>query len=188
MDDGLEGGTVGEGEGTTAGIDEEFLGQGAGDEILVLEDDFAELLEGLEARAVFEGAVLFDVGAFGVGFTFGDFFALAEGAIPRPFATDGVEYLESEAGGIDVVVTAGARFFRAVFRELIADGDRATDVGFDSRDARRWRGDGLGEDLIEKPDATEDGGGVGAIGGDFEYAGLGEEAAANGVVRNLYDA
>ena len=159
------------------------MGQGAGDEVVVFEEELAEFVEGLEGGAVFESAVLFDVGAFGVGFAFGDFFTLAEGAIPGAFAADRIKDFEGEAGGIDVIVAAGAGLLGAVFGELIADGDGATDVGFDSGDTGwRWR-DGAGEDVVEDPDAAEDGGGVGAIGGDFEDAGVSKDAATDGVGR-----
>lgn len=149
--------SISEGERAAGGIDEKLLSQGAVDEIFVLEQDLAELFEGFKGGPVFKGAVLLDVGAFGVRFALGDFFALTEGAIPATFAADGIEDLEGKAGRIDVIVTACARFVGAVFCELVADGDGAPDIGLDRRDAGRgWR-DRPGEDLIENPNATEDG-------------------------------
>ena len=153
----IEGGAVGEGEGAAAGVDEEFLGEGARDEGFVFQEELAEFLEGFEGGAVFEGAVFFDVGAFGVGFAFGDLFAFAEGAIPGAFAADGVEDFEGEAGGIDVIVAAGAGWVGAVLGELIADGDGAADVGFDGGGAGWWWWNGAGENLVEDPDAAKDG-------------------------------
>ena len=152
----VEGGAVGQGEGAAAGVGEEFLGEAFGDEVLVFQEDLAELLKGFEGGAVLEGAVFFDLGAFGVGFALGDFFAFAKGAIPGAFAADGVEDFEGEAGGIDVVVAAGAGWVGSVFGELVAEGDGAADVGFDSGDAGWWRWDGAGEDVVEEPNAPED--------------------------------
>lgn len=127
------------------------------DEVFVLKEDLAKFSEALEGGAVLEGAVLLDVGAFGVGFAFGDLFALTKRAVKAAFAADGVEDFEGKAGGIDVVVAAGAGFVGGVFVELVAEGDGATDVGFDSWNAGRWRWDGAGEDLVEEPDAAKDG-------------------------------
>ena len=131
--------------------------------------------------------MLFDVGTDGVGFAFGNFFAFAERAVEGSFAANGVEDFEREAGGINVIVAAGAGFVGAVLGELVADGDCAADVGLDGGDAGGRGRDGFGKDLIEDPDSPQDGRGVGAIGGHFENAGLGEEAAADGVVGDFHD-
>ena len=58
--------------------------------------------------------------------------------------------------------------------EHLAEGDRATDIWFDTGGSGWRRGRRGAEDTVQHPSAAHDGGGVIPVGGDLEDAGVGE--------------
>lgn len=163
-EDVVEGATVREADGCAGGIDEQLLGEIAGDGGLFAgEQELLEVADVLEGGAVGEGASGIDGegvvegealageadAGFGLGF-------VSSGPVALAPAAHDVETFEGEAGGIDFAVAGGAGGVGTVFVELLTDGDGAADVGFDGRDAG-GRGGFKAEDAFHDPDAAEDG-------------------------------
>lgn len=109
--------------------------------------------------------------------------ALSDAAEAIAPAADDVVVFEGEAWGIDDAMATVAGFGVAMFVEEFAEGGGAADVGFDAGNAWRRRGRFGAEESVQDEDAAHDGRGVGAVGGDFEDAGVGEDAAAFAIVR-----
>src|SRR5687767_7427001 len=59
-------------------------------------------------------------------------------SVTRAPATNGIEVFESESWRIDSDMARRARSIGTVLVQLIADGNRAANIGFDRRNAR-WR-------------------------------------------------
>ena len=143
-----------------------MLSEGAGEMFRVLG---IELLPGAE---VGEG-ITFGGGAGGVDF--GSLVVLSVGAAPE---ADGVVVFESETGGIDGLVTAGAGFVVAMFFELVANAGGSANIGFDGRYAWWWWRDVVAKNALIDEDAAHNRGSAGAIGSDFEDRSLSHEASA----------
>ena len=93
-------------------------------------------------------------------------------------AANAVEILKRESGRIDQAVAGRARFGRAVFRELLTDRFRASNVGIDRRDVIRWRRRRRAEDPVQHPSPAQDGRGRGPVGSDLEHARHRQDATA----------
>lgn len=117
----------------------------------------------------------------GTSFCCGEFLSGFGGSIKVAVASDGVEGFEGEAGGIDFLMAACAGLRGLVFGELLTDGGCASGIGFDGTGVGRWWWGRGADDAFEEPDSPEDGRGVGAVGGDFQDAGLREEAASHAI-------
>jgi hypothetical protein len=68
-----------------------------------------------------------------------------------------------------------------VFGQNFADGAGAAGVGLDAGNAGRWWRRWLAEESLHDPTTAQDGRADGAVRGDFEDAGLREQAAAHAV-------
>ena len=91
--------------------------------------------------------------------------------MPAP-ATDSVEVLQGESGGIDLFVAGPAIGSLAMLLQLFANRFRAADIGFESGNIRgRWRR-GRAQDVLEQPDSADDRGRVHAIGREGQHTRL----------------
>jgi len=178
--------------GGAGGVGEEFFGEAALDVGGLGEEELFEVFDVLEGAAVGELAggidgegdfVLPDATVFDFG---GGLVALLLAAVAITPAADDVEALQSEAGRVDLGVAAGAVFGGAVFGQNFADGAGATGVGLDAGNAGWgwWRR--LAEESLHHPAPPKHGRADGAIGGDFQDAGLREQAAAHAIGGELH--
>ena len=145
----------------TGGVGKQFLEDVSGDLVGVGEEDPFVFINIRKRLAIGGYAADFDVGTSvngtaGVGGNVdGAGLGFDGRAVELAEAADGVERLEGEARGIDVLVTRVARREGAMFVELLADGGRAADVGFD-RGNIRWRGRrGFADQMFEYPLAAK---------------------------------
>jgi len=178
--------------GGAGGVGEEFFGEAALDVGGLGEEELFEVFDVLEGAAVGELAggidgegdfVLPDASVldFGAGAV-----ALLFAAVAITPAADDVEAFQGEAGRIDLGVAAGAVFGGAVFGQDLADGAGAAGVGLDAGHAGWWRRWGLAEESLHHPAPPKHGRADGAIGGDFQDAGLREEATADAIGREFH--
>lgn len=144
-DDFFEVGTVAEAHFTSDTVAQDLGCESTGEEGGLLEVDFAPAVEAIEG---------FAIGGDAGGIDFGGVLFISVGGAEE---ADGVEAFESEAGGIDFIVAAGAGGGVGVLGELIADGDGAADVGLDGRDVFGRGRNVAAEDAFIDPDPAEDG-------------------------------
>ena len=117
--------------------------------------------------------------------SFRGIFGITDGAVlVTPTARD-VEAFECKAGGIEFGVAGIAGNGAAVEVELFADRGGSAGVRFDCCDPGGRRGNVEAEEAFNNPYSAQDRRSRGAIGGDTQNAGLGEESAAWGVFWEL---
>ena len=107
---------------------------------------------------------------------------LGEGAIAVTPAAHHIEAFEGESRRIDLTVAGSACGIGAVAVELLADGDRASDIRLKCGHAR-GRGGVEAEDALHDPDAAQNGRRCSPIRGHLENARLSQDSAADGVFR-----
>src|SRR5579883_550092 len=109
-------------------------------------------------------------------------YILGECAIAFAPSAHNIEALQRKSGRIDLPVAGSAGRISAVAVELLANGDGAPDIGFESGDPRGWGGVET-EDAFHDPDATHDRRRGGAVRGDLEDTRLSHDTAADRIFR-----
>ena len=92
--------------------------------------------------------------------------------VVRTPAAEGIEVLQREAERVDLAMTGGASFVRAMHGELFADRLGSAGIGFDEGNVRRWRWRRVAEKFLLNINATQDGRGVDSVGGGGQKRGL----------------
>ena len=178
-DDGFDVRLVCGGRGRAGGVSEEFLGQVAGELVLVGEQQLLELVNVAEAPSVRQhvGGVHGGAGAHAAALAV-LLTAVGEGAVVFAPAADNVEALQREAGRVNLRMAARARLDFAMLRELVADGRGPANVRLDGLDIGGWLGRWRAKNSLQHPCTANDGRGGGAVGGHFHDAGHRQHAAA----------
>jgi len=150
--DSFEEEAVGVGGDAAGGVGEELFGEAVGEEVDAGDEVGLEVGDVLEGGAVGHGADGIDGEAL-EGFCGAVLEGLVDGVVVAP-AADGIEVLEGEADGVDVLVATGTAGVGGVAVEEFADGGGAGGVGLDCGDVGWWWRCGLAEDVLEEPGAA----------------------------------